>query len=110
MESFLHYYLGNNRAIDTSSLIYYLNNGLNQREQAFLQALMLNGSTGKIVYAGVYLSITTSERRFHIAIKRGSSTEGREYRIGYSKLICLRHILADQEREQREHGTAFEAW
>ena len=110
MESFLHYYLGNNRAIDTSSLIYYLNNGLNQREQAFLQALMLNGSTGKIVYAGVYLSITTSERRFHIAIKRGSSTEGREYRVGYSKLICLRHILADQERERREHGTTPEAW
>ena len=109
MESFLHYYLGNNRVVDTSSLIYYLNNGLNQREQAFLQALMLNGSTGKIVYAGVYLSITTSDRRFHIAIKRGSSAVCREFRIGYSKLFCLRHILADQERERREHGTTFEA-
>ena len=109
MESFLHYYLGNNRVIDTSSLIYYLNNGLNQREQAFLQALMLNGSTGKIVYAGVYLSITTSDRRFHIAIKRGSSAVCREFRIGYSKLFCLKHILADQERERREHGTTFEA-
>ena len=109
MESFLHYYLGNSRVIDTSSLIYYLNNGLNQREQAFLQALMLNGSTGKIVYAGVYLSITTSDRRFHIAIKRGSSAVCREFRIGYSKLFCLRHILADQERERREHGTTFEA-
>ena len=109
MESFLHYYLGNNRVIDTSSLIYYLNNGLNQREQAFLQALMLNGSTGKIVYAGVYLSITTSDRRFHIVIKRGRSAVCREFRIGYSKLFCLRHILADQERERREHGTTFEA-
>ena len=109
MESFLHYYLGNNRIIDTGSLIYYLNNGLNQREQAFLQALMLNGSTGKIVYAGVYLSITTSDRRFHIVIKRGSSAVCRDFRIGYSKLFCLRHILADQERERREHGTTFEA-
>ena len=109
MESFLHYYLGNSRIIDTGSLIYYLNNGLNQREQAFLQALMLNGSTGKIVYAGVYLSITTSDRRFHIVIKRGSSAVCREFRIGYSKLFCLRHILADQERERREHGTTFEA-